>query len=182
MDKRVEKNIENIKSLREFLIYIIENPKVALIEVPGIFEQIKTQHLIANLENDRWSIIPSSLNTLKRICPKVFNNGYEDFEKLRILAVEKLEEHIKISEKRDLSKDDKIKLLEQEIEKMERVHLVCLNQILEDLNSFKNIESMNSLELVKKIAEKSSSKIRSLGLHSDKLIDLTKETKLKVVK
>lgn len=182
MDKRVEKNIENIKNIKDFLTYIIENPKAALIEVPEVFEQIKTQHLLAGLQNDKWNITPSSLNTLKRISPKVFDNGYDELEKLRVLAVEKLEQHLKISERRDLSKDDKIKQLEQEIEKMERLHLICLNQILEDLNAFKNIESMNSLELAKKVAEKSTIKIRSLGLHSDKLIELTKETKLKVVK
>lgn len=182
MDKRVEKNIENINNIRKFLIYIIENPKTALIESPEVFEKIKTQHLLANLENEKWNIIPSSLNTLKRTSPKVFDNGYEELEKLRTLALEKLEQHLKISERKDLSKDDKIKQLEQEIDKMERLHLICLNQILEDLNAFKNIESMNSLELAKKVAEKTSIKIRSLGLHSDKLIELTKETKLKVVK
>lgn len=182
MDKRVEKNVENIKNIKDFLIYIIENPKVALIEIPGVFEQIKTQHLLANLESDKWNIVPSSLNTLKRISPKVFDNGYQELEKLRVLAVENLESYLKISERRDLSKEEKIKQLEQEIDKIERLHLICLNQILEDLNAFKNIESMNSLELVKKIADKSSIKIRSLGLHSDKLIELTKETKLKVIK
>lgn len=182
MDKRIEKNIENIKNVKEFLTYIIENPKTALNEVPEIFEKIKTQHLLANLENESWNITPSSLNTLKRISPKVFENGYDELEKLRILAVERLQEHLKISERKDLSKDDKIKELEQEIETMERLHLICLNQILEDLNAFKNIESMNSLELARKIAEKSSMKIRSLGFNSDKLIELTKETKLKVVK
>ena len=119
--KRVEKNIENIKSIKDFLTYIIENPKAALIEVPEVFEQIKTQHLLASLQNDKWNITSSSLNTLKRISPKVFDNGYDELEKLRILAVEKLEQHLKISERRDLSKDDKIKQLEQEIEKMERL-------------------------------------------------------------
>jgi hypothetical protein len=182
MDKRVEKNIENIKNLKQFLIYIVENPKETLVEFPDIYEQLKTQHLLASLENAKWNINPSSLNTLKRTSIKVFDNGFNDLEKLRSLAVEKLENHLKISERKDLNKNDKIKQLENEVEKLERLHLICLNQILEDLNTFKNISNLNSLELAKKISEKATAKIRSLGLNSEKMLELTKNETLRVVK
>lgn len=182
MDKRVEKNIESIKNLKKFLIYIIENAQLVLVEFPDIYAQLSTQHLLANFENEKWGIAQSSLNTLKRISPRVFDNGFDDLEKLRSFAVEKLENHLKVSERRHLNKNDKIKQLENEIEKLERMHLICLNQILEDLNTFKNIENINSLELAKKISEKATAKIRSLGLYSEKIIDLTKNDKLRVVK
>lgn len=182
MDKRVEKNIENIKNLKQFLIYIVENPQKTLVEFPDIYEQLKTQHLLASLENAKWNINSSSLNTLKRTSTKVFDNGFDDLEKLRSLAVEKLENHLKISERKDLSKDEKIKQLENEVEKLERIHLICLNQILEDLNTFKNIGNLNSLELAKKISEKATAKIRSLGLHSEKMLELTKNETLRIVR
>lgn len=182
MDKRIEKNIENVNNIKSLLMYVISNPELALDEFPNIYADIKTQHSLAALVNDKFNVRISSLNTLKRTSIKVFENGFDELEKLRDLAVKKIEVSLNKSSKQTLSKDDKIKQLEKEIQNLEHIHLVCLHQLMEDLNTFKNIKNMNTIDLAKVISEKSILKIRNLGLHSDKLVELSKETQLKVVK
>ncbi len=182
MDKRVEKNIENINNIKSLLVYIINNPENALKEFPNIYSEIKTQHSLAALVNDKFNIKLSSLNTLKRTSVKVFENGFTELDKLRDLAVKKLESCLNKSNKKHLNKEDKIKQLKKEVEDLEKVYLLCINQLLEDLNTFKNIKNINSIEVVKLLSDKSISKIKDLGLYSDKLVNLSGENKLKVIK
>lgn len=182
MDKRIEKNIENVNNIKSLLMHIISNTEMGLVEFPDIYNDIKTQHSLAALESERFNIKASSLNTLKRTSIKVFENGFDELEKLRQLAVEKIESYLNKSNKQTINKEDKIKQLENEIQNLEKIHLVCLNQLMEDLSTFNNIKNMNNIDLVKLISEKSVSKIRNIGLFSDKLIDLSKDNHLKVIK
>lgn len=182
MDKRIERNIENVNNIKSLLIYIINNPESAQNEFPNIYVNIKTQHSLASLVNDKFNVKISSLNTLKRTSIKVFENGFDELEKLRELAVKKIENSLNKSSRQSLNKDEKIKLLEKEIQNLEKIHLVCLNQLMEDLNVFQNIKNMNNIELTKMISEKSISRIKNLALHSEKLVDLSKENHLKVIK
>lgn len=182
MDKRIEKNIENIKNIKELLMYIISNPENSLTEFPNIYNDIKTQHSLSALVNEKFNVKSSSLNTLKRTAVKVFDNGFEELERLRDLSVKNIEKCLNKSSKQINNKDEKIKQLETEIQNLEKLHLICINQLMENLNTFKNINNMTNLDIAKMISEKSISKIRSLGLHSDKLLELSKETKLKVIK
>ena len=189
MDKRLEKNTENVLNLKKFLIEITQNPKEILQEIPSLIEVLKNQATLAKYQDAKRAIIPSSLNTIKRIANRFIENGFEEIERLRVLAIQAVNKELnkpiivhKIN-KEDLKntiKEDKIKQ-----EKLKKLHLVLLNQVMEDLNTFDKISSTNDLELIKEISKRAKQRIQSLGTKTAELVSLVnsgKQSPFKLVK
>lgn len=188
MDKRLEKNKENVIKLKNFLIEINKSPQTILVEIPNILEVLKNQGTLSKYHDDKRNIIPSSLNTLKRISERFFENGFEELDSLRDLAIKtiykELNKKIVINKvnKADLKNTIKENTVKQD--ELKSIHLTLMNQVMEDLSAFNKIISSNDLELIKEISKKAKNRIQSLGSKSSELVDLASSDikSLKIVK
>ena len=189
MDKRLEKNKQNLINLKQFLIEIIESPKEILVENANILNVLKNQGTLAKYEDSKRDIIASSLNTIKRTADRFIEKGFEEIERLRVLAIKSINKELNrtVISKKVNKEELKNTLKESETEKdeLKSVHLVLLNQIMEDLNTFNKIIETNDIGMIKELSKKAKQRIQSLGTKKAELVSLveTKEkVRLKVIK
>lgn len=88
MDKRVEKNKSNVLKLESFYQNCVH--PAAHKDDQSVLKALASQGNFAKYENKEQGIEASSLNTLKRTCEKIFDNGFDELDKLRVIALEKL--------------------------------------------------------------------------------------------
>lgn len=176
MDKRLERNKYNVLNLKKFLIEINQYPQAMLEEVPDLLEVLKNQGSLSRYQDQKRNIIPSSLNTLKRISDRFLENGFEEIESLRNLAIQTIHKELdKKTVSHKLNKEDlknTIKEVNSQQDELKAIHLVLLNQIMEDLNVFNKIISCNDIGLVKDLSQKAKKRIQSLGSKTSELVIL----------
>lgn len=176
MDKRLEKNKQNVINLKNFLIEIIESPKEILEEIPVILNILKNQGSLSKYKDNKRAIISSSLNTVKRTADRFIEKGFDEIEKLRILAIQSINKELNkktISHK--VNKEElknSIKESKIEHEELKSVHLVLINQLMEDLNTFHKIIETNDINLIKELSKKAKQRIQSLGTKTAVLVSL----------
>ena len=95
IDKRVESNTKSLFALRDYLQELIKNPSTGVVD-EKLQSFLKSQGALSRYENKSLGIFASSINTIKRICEKSVDGGFDALDRLRIAALQALEnEHCK---------------------------------------------------------------------------------------
>jgi len=92
LDNRNERNTRSVISLKDFLKEIIDNP-ADFVENTAVFNALKSQGGMSKLCDVQRNIIGTSLNTVKRIYKKTFQEDFKILDLLRITAYESIELH-----------------------------------------------------------------------------------------
>lgn len=164
IDKRVQKHIQSIYSLRDFLFEVIREP-ASFSQNQELLKCLKSQGALAKYHDETYGIYPSSINTLKRICEKSFEGGFDALDRLRREAFEAIE-----NEQKKLKKINKITRigLQQRISELEKTNQVLQQELL--LLSYLLEKSMRQAryyaqhthrDQVRLICEKEQNEIRS---------------------
>jgi len=189
MDKRLEKNKQNVINLKQFLIEIVKSPKEILDEVPNVLNILKNQSALSKYQDQKRDIVPSSLNTIKRTSDRFIEKGFEEIERLRVLAIKSINKELNRTvitnkvNKEDLKNTIKEHKIEQE--ELKVVHLVLLNQLMDDLSVFNKIIATNDIEIIKDLSKKAKERIQSLGTKKATLVSLVEKkepSNLRIIK
>lgn len=183
MDKRVEKNKVNVLKLREFLLDVCSNPNI-YINSELLLKALMSQGNLSKYENQEYEIIASSLNTLKRTCEKLFDNGFDELDKLRVIALEKLTSTSKDMVGRN-TKDfyiERCSKLELELEQQKQINLLAIHELMNDIQLLKNIKNVKEISLVHGMCDKHIARLQAHALQFAEFAPLKKETSLKVIK
>lgn len=184
-DKRVSENKKNVLNLQKFLMDVCANPNKhkhdkELIKILG------NQKTLSKYSNDGFELKPTSLNTLKRTCDKLFENGFDEIDRLRVLALNKLSEICDSPDEKDYSRSSllaKFKQKELELEQQKKVSMICMSQLLETVHTLKNIDNSNNLNVIHMLSSDLLKKLTALSLHSTDFLPLKSEnTNLRLVK
>lgn len=184
-DKRVLENKKNVLNLQKFLMDICTNPNKYkkdndLIKILG------NQKTLSKFSNEEFELKSTSLNTLKRTCDKLFENGFDEIDRLRVLALNKLSEVCDSPDEKDYSRASllaKIKRKELELEQQKKVSMICMSQLLETVHTLKNIDNSDNLNIIHMLSNDLLKKLTALSLHSTDFLPLKSENPiLKLVK
>lgn len=179
-DRRVKRNQKNILNIHSLLIEICKKPEN--FDFQYYKNNLKSQKGLSQIEDHEREIYKSSINTLKRISPAVLEEGFEELDKLRIMAYEaicKSNEATKKSNKvtrEGLSK--RVEELEQQVYSLKKAHLLTINALSEDIRAFESILNSKSIDLTQKISEASLKRLRSFALLEPEFIDLKDDNKV----
>ena len=99
-DKRVQKNINSVLSLINLLEEIKAKP-YEFIQDDELFKVLKRQSELASYSNNEKGITGCSLNTVKRICNEWLYFEFEELDRLRNTAFEKLQGAKELDKKPD---------------------------------------------------------------------------------
>ena len=176
-DKRVSENKKNVLNLQKFLMDVCTNPHKhkndnELIKILG------NQKTLSKYSNEDFELKSTSLNTLKRTCDKLFENGFEEIDRLRVLALNKLSEICDSSDEKDYSRASllaKIKQKELELEQQKKVSMICMSQLLETVHTLKKIDTSNNLNVIHMLSGDLLKKLTALSLHSSDFLALKSE-------
>lgn len=174
IDKRIQKSQESIKNLHQLLIDICKHPEDFSIEKYA--EALKSQGGIAKINDESRNIQATSINTLKRISKEIFENGFEELDRIRIMALDSLNKFIEQGEKSNkITKNGlnkRVEELEEKILKLQQAHLLSVNTIMENLKTFKNIKNNDSKDAIKYLSQEAIDRIQSLSLCSSLFLEL----------
>jgi protein gp37 len=174
LDKRIQKNQESIKNLHQLLIDICKKPQDFSFE--HYSETLKSQGGIAKIHDEERKIQASSINTLKRISKEIFENGFEELDRIRIMAYESLLEYKENGDKSNkitkIGLNKRVEALEDKISKLQQAHLLSMNTLVENLNAFKNILNNKSPEAIKFLSQESIDRLQSLALCSPLFLEV----------
>ena len=182
-DKRVEKTQENVFKLRDFLLEVCSNFQ-DYFGNEEVLNALISQGNLAKYESKELEITASSLNTLKRTSEKLFSNGFDELDKLRVLALDKLSNSVDNSVSRN-TKDyyqDRCKKLEQELEQQQQINLLAIHELMNDIQLLKNIQNVNETKLIHSLCEKHIKRLQSYALNFAEFAPLKKESHLALVK
>jgi hypothetical protein len=174
IDKRVIKNQETIVSLQKLLIDICKNPEDFDFEIYSL--KLKSQNGLSKIIDQDRKIFPSSINTLKRISPNVLKGGFDELNKLRVMAYDSLcsfntkEEKSNKINKAGLHK--RVSELEEQVSNLQQAHLLSINTIMEDLNTFNTIVNSKSKESIKSLSAEAIERLQTLSLISPLFLEL----------
>lgn len=87
IDKRIEKNTISLVNLKKLLLNICKEPANYI----SFKDILKSQGAVSKYSNVDLEISPTSINTIKRLSVSIFENGFEDFDKLRVCALSAIE-------------------------------------------------------------------------------------------
>lgn len=183
MDKRVEKNKSNVLKLRDFLLELCSNHNYYSSN-EQVLKALTSQGNFAKYENKEIGIEASSLNTLKRTCEKLFDNGFDELDKLRIIALEKLTSTSKDMVGRN-TKDfyiERCSKLELELEQQKQINLLAIHELMNEIQLLKNIKNVKEISLVHGMCDKHIARLQAHALQFAEFAPLKKETSLKVIK
>ncbi|MBC7475327.1 MAG: hypothetical protein H7263_13635 [Candidatus Sericytochromatia bacterium] len=182
-DKRVEQNKANLMKLREFLLEVCTN-YTNYLNNELVINALGSQGNLAKYEDKELGIQISSLNTLKRTSEKLFDNGFNEIDKLRLLALEKLTNSTDSSVGRNTKEyyQERAKKLESELEQQKQVNVVAISELMNNLQLLKNIQNIKELNLVHSLCSKHVARLQSYALNFTEFAPLKKESHLKVIK
>ena len=183
MDKRVEKNKDNILKLRELLLDICSN-HIIYINNETVLNALISQGSLAKYENQEYGIVTSSLNTLKRTCEKLFDNGFDELDKLRIIALQKLTNSSLDIVGRNTKEfySERCSKLELDLEQQKQINLLAVHELMNDIQLLKNIRNVKEIGLVHGMCDKYIARLQAHALQFAEFAPLKKETALKVIK
>jgi hypothetical protein len=181
-DKRVEKNKENVMKLREFLLEICSNySNYQNDEI--ILNALISQGNLSKYDSEKFKIKASSLNTLKRISEKLFPNGFDEIDKLRLLALNKITDSIDNGIGRNTKEyfQERCKKLETELEQQKQINILAVHELMNDIQLLKNIKNIKEIGLVHNLCDKHIARLQSYALNYAEFSTLKKEPQLKVI-
>ena len=91
-DKRLERSSRSVINLRERLRNVCEFPE-AYRDDKDLRTALKSQGELAKYTNNDFDIIPTSINTIKRVSYDVIDGGFKALDDLRKGALERIEDH-----------------------------------------------------------------------------------------
>lgn len=183
-DKRVEKNKQNVENIKSLLLSICEKES-DYSQDKGLLKALSSQNGIAKYENEEFNIFKSSLNTLKRTSEKIYFSGFEEIDKLRLLALKKLNKNNSLDDVKTGTKEDyksKCKKFQDELETQREVNLIAIHQIMNEIQVLKNIKHLDDVKLIHDLCSKQIEKLQSAALCYSDFAILKKEPKLTLLK
>jgi transcriptional regulator with XRE-family HTH domain len=183
-DKRVKQNKENVENIRLLLLDICDNSELFSGD-DKITSAISSQSALSKYENKDRNIVKSSINTLKRTAEKLYPNGFEEIDKLRLLAFNKINKIEDNSSKNKNTKDyykERCENAEKELEEQREVNLVAVNQLMSEILLLKNLKRTDDIGLIKDLCDNQIKKLQSVALHYSDFAVLKREPLLKIVK
>lgn len=183
-DKRVIQNKENVENIRLLLLDICDNSE-EFKDDERLIKAISSQSALSKYENTDRNIVKSSINTLKRTSEKLYPNGFEEIDKLRLLAFDKINKTESTSSTNRNTKDyykERCAFAERELEEQRTINLVAINQLMSEIQLLKNIKKTDDVELIKDLCDNQIKKLQSIALHYSDFSVLKRESSLKLVK
>jgi hypothetical protein len=183
-DKRVEKNKQNVENIKKLLLSICNKEK-DYSKDKELLKALSSQNGVAKYENKEFNISKSSLNTIKRTAEKIYPNGFEEIDRLRLLALKELNKGDDLGDVKTGTKEyykSKCKDLQDELEIQREVNLIAIHQIMNEIQVLKNLKHLDNVELIHDLCNKQIEKLQSAALHYSDFAILKKEPNLKLVK
>lgn len=160
IDKRIEKSSISVIELRNLLRNVCQSPD-SYINDSELRGSLKSQGALAKHSCSDLLIVPTSINTLKRISDEYVEGGFETLDALRKNAMERIEsaeQKFKSSNKRTRAGlAQRASELEQKIDILEKVNFVLiqsLSHVIKDINSVAGIDDIKVREIRAKEAVK----------------------------
>ena len=149
-DKRSERSSRSVIYLRELLRKVCESPE-AYRDDEYLRAALKSQGGLAKYTNNNFDIIPTSINTIKRVSYEVIDGGFKALDDLRKGALERIEYH-ELKEKKSNKRTrtglvKRVDELEDDILKLEQINFLLLqafSEVISDIKSVANIENNES--------------------------------------
>ena len=183
-DKRVTHNKKNVENIRLLLLEICNN-SLKFKDDKILIKAISTQSALSKYEDKDRNIFSSSINTLKRTSEKIYPNGFEEIDKLRLLALKKInktERNQPISKNTKEYYKERCEFFKQELEDQREVNLVAINQLMSEIQLLKNIRNTDDIELIKDLCANQIKKLQSIALQYSDFSILKREVNLKLIK
>lgn len=176
LDKKISKNDRSLLNLHRYLIDIIKNPEKFNDTID--LSSLKSQANLSKIENQEYEILPTSLNTLKRRTPNLLPGGFVELETLRNQAYEAIFNFRNPVKTKVKDPNDSIKQLELEVENLKRSQILMTTLFLDNLKTIEGIQSVDSVEIIKKQLSDLSKKMKSYGLLDNSLLALTETSNI----
>ncbi len=173
IDKRVLRHTQSVFSLYDFLQSIIRAP--AHFD-RTLIKHLKSQGALSKYCDESKGIYPSSINTLKRICEKSLDGGFDALDRARQAALQAIDNE---THKQQCGKKITRIILQQRINELEmsnqvlRQELLLLSFLLEkSMRQARHYAEQAMQEHVRLICEKEQKEIRSfLSLSNTDLME-----------
>ena len=175
-EQKISKNDRSILNLHRYLIDIIKNPESFNDTID--LSSLKSQANLSKIENQDYDILPTSLNTLKRRSPDLLPGGFTELETLRNQAYEAISNLRNPIKTKVKDPSDSIKQLEIEVENLKRSQILMTTLFLDNLKTIEGIQSVDSVEIIKKQLSDLSKKMKSYGLLDNSLLALTETSNI----
>jgi len=164
IDKRVKRNIQSTVALRELLHEVIQEPS-KFSEDDALRNALKSQGAISRHCNEKRGICISSINTLKRICDKSLDGGFNALDRLRVAALQALKDkQQKTNRSNKITRggmDQRIAELEFENQILQQ-ELLMISQLLEkSMRQARLYAKQSSQNNVLMVCEKEQKEIRA---------------------
>ena len=181
IDKRVERNNQSVVALRKLLHEVIHEP-TKFKEDDKLRNALKSQGGLSQYCNEGRGIYVSSINTLKRICEKSLEGGFNALDRLRVSALQAMED-----EQQNINRSNKItrgginqRIAELEVEnQVLQQELLLISHLLErSMRQARRYAEQSTHNNVLIICEKEQKEIRAfltLSINSDVLKIKVKE-------
>lgn len=169
-------------NLREFLLEICSNYSNYQND-ESILNALSSQGNLSKYENEKLNIRVSSLNTLKRTSEKLFSNGLDEIDKLRLLALSKLTNLTDNCIGRNTKEyfQERCKNLDVELEQQKQINILAIHELMNDIQLLKNIKNIKEISLVHNLCDKHIARLQSYALNYAEFSTLKKEQQLKVI-
>jgi len=164
IDPRLQKNINSILSLRNYLKDVSMKPSAAK-DVDKLKEALKSQNGLSKYANSEQGISSSSVNTLKRVSNAYVDGGWDKLDELRRLALASINED---SKKKLVHKNTKADLqqklmdVENSLDLYRKYNFVLLQAVTESMKEIQIISECENLNFRARKAKEALSKLRAL--------------------
>lgn len=186
-DKRIDKNIQSLLKLKELLQKICKNPD-EFKDNDAIIVFLKSQGKLSSYENEDIGITKTSINTLKRISSHVFENGFEDLDKLRVKALETIinvkNNEISSNKQTKTGLSKRVEELEKQVETLRKDEYILLQSIMNTITELKTISHNKRTDDQKDLCERLIRKLVSTvnstencNIENNNVVDLFKGIK-----
>lgn len=166
IDKRIESNINNLKNLKNLLIEISNNPHL-YIEDNNLKLALQSQGNLSKYENKEFNIKSSSINTIKRTSEKIFVGGFIEFDEFRKNALKKILSNKDYSLNTKEYYKNKYETISSNLDNERKINMLLSSEILNIMQSLKNIRNIDDLKIVKTICEKNIKRLQEITINFD---------------
>lgn len=181
LDKRVERNTQSALALYALLHEMIHESALH-IQNDALVKALKSQGALSKYVDEARGIVPSSINTLKRICENSLNGGFDALNRARMAALQSMQENANKAQrsnkitrkgmsKRIAELDTQNQLLRQE--------LLLLSHLLnKTMNQGRYYAEQANQESLRILCEKEQRELRSFLSISMNFDDLNRNSKV----
>lgn len=177
---KLSKNDKSILNIHRLLIDIIKTPELFIDKIDPT--SLKSQANLSKIEYKDYEIYPTSLNTLKRRTPDLFSGGFSELEDLRINSYKALTYFKNPEKEENKDPNEKIKRLIFENENLKKTNILMTNLFLDNLKIINGIQSIESVDIIKKQLSDLSNKMRAYGLLDKNFLSLTENKNVVSIK